>query len=200
MNKNEFLAELRERLSGLPKEDIEKSVEYYSEMIDERIEDGLSEEDAVSAVGSVDEAVSQMTEDVPLAKLVKERLKPKRELRAWEIVLIVLGFPLWFPLILSAVIVVLAIYIVIWSVVVSVYAVAVSSAACAIALPLAGILLFTTGGVPQGLFSLGAGLIFAGLAIMMFLASNQVAKGILWLSGKFISWIKHCFTRKEETQ
>jgi len=200
MNKNEFLAELRERLSGLPKEDIEKSVEYYSEMIDERIEDGLSEEDAVSAVGSVDEAVSQMTEAVPLAKLVKERLKPKRELRAWEIVLIVLGFPLWFPLILSAVIVVLAIYIVIWSVVVSVYAVAVSSAACAIALPLAGILLFTTGGVPQGLFSLGAGLIFAGLAIMMFLASNQVAKGILWLSGKFISWIKHCFTRKEETQ
>ena len=200
MNKNEFLAELRERLSGLPKEDIEKSVEYYSEMIDERIEDGLSEEDAVSAVGSVDEAVSQMTEDVPLAKLVKERLKPKRELRAWELVLIVLGFPLWFPLILSAVIVVIAIYIVIWSVVVSVYAVAVSSAACAIALPLAGILLFTTGGVPQGLFSLGAGLIFAGLAIMMFLASNQVAKGILWLSGKFISWIKHCFTRKEETQ
>ena len=34
MNKHEFLAELRKGLSGLPKEDIEKSVAFYGEMID----------------------------------------------------------------------------------------------------------------------------------------------------------------------
>ena len=141
---------------------------------------------------------AQIFSETSLPKLVKERLKPKRELKTWEIVLIILGFPLWFPLILATATILLAVYIVIWSVVVTVYAVAISFAACAIALPITGVLLFTTGRVPQGLLSVGAGLMFAGLAILMFLVSNQVVKGILWLSKKLISWIKHCFTRKEE--
>lgn len=198
MNKDEFLSALRGKLSGLPKDDIERSVEYYGEMIDDRIEDGISEEEAIDAIGSIDEIASQIFSETSLPKLVKERLKPKRELKTWEIVLIILGFPLWFPLILAAAIILLSVYIVIWSVVVTVYAVAISFAACAIALLITGVLLFTTGSVPQGLLSMGAGLMFAGLAILMFLASNQVVKGILWLSKKFISWIKHCFTRKEE--
>ena len=198
MNKDEFLSALRVKLSGLPKDDIERSVEYYGEMIDDRIEDGISEEDAIDVIGNIDEIVSQIFSETSLPKLVKERLKPKRELKTWEIVLIILGFPLWFPLILATATILLAVYIVIWSVVVTVYAVAISFAACAIALPITGVLLFTTGRVPQGLLSVGAGLMFAGLAILMFLVSNQVVKGILWLSKKLISWIKHCFTRKEE--
>ena len=48
MSKTEFLTELKKALEGLPEEDIEKSLEYYSEMIDDRIEDGLSEEEAVA--------------------------------------------------------------------------------------------------------------------------------------------------------
>ena len=39
MNKQEFLKALSDRLQGIPKEDREKSLEYYSEMIDDRTED-----------------------------------------------------------------------------------------------------------------------------------------------------------------
>ena len=35
MNKQEFLQILREHLSGLSENDIEKSLDYYSEIIDE---------------------------------------------------------------------------------------------------------------------------------------------------------------------
>ena len=52
MNKQEFLSRLRKQLRGL--EDREERVTFYSEMIDDRMEDGLSEEEAVAAVGSLE--------------------------------------------------------------------------------------------------------------------------------------------------
>ena len=52
MNKQEFLSRLRKQLKGL--EDKEERITFYSEMIDDRMEEGLSEEEAVAAVGSLD--------------------------------------------------------------------------------------------------------------------------------------------------
>ena len=40
MNKTEFLNELEARLKGLPKEDVEERLEFYSEAIDDRVEEG----------------------------------------------------------------------------------------------------------------------------------------------------------------
>ena len=57
MDKKAFLDELREKLSGLPEEDIEERVAFYREMIDDRIEDGVPEEEAVEGVGTVDSVV-----------------------------------------------------------------------------------------------------------------------------------------------
>ena len=59
MRKQEFLAKLRKGLSGLPQDDIEERLIFYSEMIEDRKEEGLSEEEAVAAIGSVDEIVAQ---------------------------------------------------------------------------------------------------------------------------------------------
>ena len=39
MNKQEFLMRLREGLSGLPQNEIEERLTFYSEMIDDRIEE-----------------------------------------------------------------------------------------------------------------------------------------------------------------
>ena len=64
MNKQEFLAQLRNALSGLPKDDIEERIEFYSEMIEDRIEEGLSEEEAIAAVGTVEEIAGQVIAEV----------------------------------------------------------------------------------------------------------------------------------------
>ena len=45
MNKQEFLTRLRLGLAGLPQEEIAERVSFYHEMIDDRVEDGLTEED-----------------------------------------------------------------------------------------------------------------------------------------------------------
>ena len=57
MNKQEFLAGLQKGLSGLPQEDVEERLTFYGEMLDDRMEEGLSEEEAVAAAGSVEEIV-----------------------------------------------------------------------------------------------------------------------------------------------
>lgn len=66
---------------------------FYAEMLDDRIEEGLSEEEAVAAAGAVEEIVRQTVDETPLAKIAKERVRPKRHLKAWEIVLLALGSP-----------------------------------------------------------------------------------------------------------
>lgn len=76
MSKQEFLEQLRRGLSGLPRENIEEQLKFYSEMLEDRMEEGLSEEEAVSAAGSVDEIVAQAVADIPLAKIAKERIRP----------------------------------------------------------------------------------------------------------------------------
>ena len=73
MNKQEFLTRLRKGLSGLPQEDIEERLTFYSEMIDDRIEEGLSEEEAVAAIGSPDEIAEQIIGEIPIKKIVKEK-------------------------------------------------------------------------------------------------------------------------------
>lgn len=196
MNKIEFLTVLRERLQGLPEEDINKSIDFYCEMIDDRVEDGMSEEEAVEALGNIEEIISQILSEVSLPKLVKEKVKPKRALKAWEIVLLVLGAPLWIPLLAAVILTVLAIYLSVWSVIISLYAVdlsvAVSGLAC---IGVAVALLFDGQFVPAGVV-FGTGLVCMGLAILLLFAFNLVTKGILWVSKKALLGIKGLFIGK----
>ena len=60
MNKQEFLSELREKLSGAPQSEIEDRSICYGEMIDDRIDDGLSQEDAIGEMGSIEDIVAQI--------------------------------------------------------------------------------------------------------------------------------------------
>lgn len=60
MDKKSFLDELRNRLSFLPKDELERTLAYYNEMISDRIDAGMSEEEAVKAVGSIDEIVESV--------------------------------------------------------------------------------------------------------------------------------------------
>ncbi len=43
MTRNEFMAALCTRLAGLPEQDMQKSLAYYNEMIDDCMEDGMNE-------------------------------------------------------------------------------------------------------------------------------------------------------------
>lgn len=197
MNKQEFLTQLCKGLSGLPQEDIEERLTFYSEMIDDRIEEGLSEYEAVSAIGTVDAIITQILADTPLAKLVKEKVKPKRTLKALEIVLLILGSPVWLSLLVAAVIVMLAACIVVWSVVIALWSIEASFAACSLGgIVSAAIFAFQGNGL-MGLAMLSAGIICTGLSVFMFFGCKAAAKGIVLLTKKMALGIKTLFVGKE---
>lgn len=190
MNKQEFITSLYNRLSGLPQNDIENSIEFYSEMIDDRIEEGLTEEEAVAGIGSIDDVVSQIMSEIPITRLVKEKVKPKNGLRAWEIVLLVLGAPIWMSILFAVFTVVFSLYVSVWSIIISLYAVAVSLVVSGITcvLGLFGFILW--GDLPLSLCLFGAGLALIGVGILLFLASNAIAKGFCILTKNIFVGIK----------
>lgn len=198
MSKQEFLAELEARLFGLPQDDIGERLTFYSEIIDDRMEEGLSEEDAVSGIGSVDEIVSQIVAEVPFTKIVKEKIKPKRALKAWEIVLLALGSPIWIPLFIAALSVIFAAYIVVWSFIVSLWAIEVSVAACSLSGIFAAFPFLLRGNVTVGIAMLGVGAFFAGLSILLFFGCKQATQYILHLTKKMALGIKSLFIGKED--
>ena len=61
MTKASFLGELRLRLASLPDADIQEALEYYEEMIDDRIEAGMDEEEAVRTLGTPRAAADSMS-------------------------------------------------------------------------------------------------------------------------------------------
>lgn len=198
MDKQEFLMQLRKGLSGLPQDDIEERLMFYSEMIDDRTEEGLSEEDAVRAVGNIDGIISQIIAETPLGKLVKEKISTKKRLKVWETVLLILGSPIWLSLMIAAFAVILSFYIVMWAVIVSLWAVFVafvgsalgSVAICAVAV--------MQGNNISGVAMLAAGIVCAGLSIFVFFGCKAATKGILILTKKTAVWIKNCFVKKGE--
>lgn len=195
MKKDEFLNELKNKLNGLPKDDVDNRISFYSEMIDDRIDDGKTEEEAVADIGTVDDVVNDIAKDTPLVKLVKEKVKPKRSLRAWEIVLIVLGFPLWFPLLLTAFILCLVAYILLWVLVIVSYAVEFSLIAGAIG----GIVIFFAylfSGGEVNLIALGASIMCAGASVLMFFGCVGATKVSIALSKKIITGIKSSIIKK----
>ena len=198
MNKIEFLDKLRARLKGLSTEDVSSSADYYGEMIDDRIEEGMSEEDAIAALGELDDIVKEILREIPLHKIVREKAKNRRHLRVWEIVLISAGSPLWVPIALAFVIIVLAVYISTWTIVLSCYAVTLALAVSSVACLLGGCAAFVLMGVGEGLFLLGATLIVAALTILALLGCNGFAKGVVYLGKKIILGIKGCFVGKGE--
>ena len=198
MNKTEFLTELEIALSGLPSEDIQKSLDFYTEMIEDRIEDGLSEQDAVSQVGLPQEIAKQILMDTPITRLVKQKIKPKRRLGAWEIVLLLLGSPLWLSLLIAMLSVVLAVYVSLWSVVVSLWASGAAFGGCVIGGIASAVIIFTSGqNAFAGIVMIAIAMLFVGICILFFFVCRAATKGMVWLTKRITLFVKSCFLRKE---
>lgn len=105
MNKQEFLAALARELEPLPREERYQTLRYYDELIDDRLEDGQEEEAVIQSLGDPKAVAEELLgeEEQPLV--------PGRGLRVWVIVLLVLGFPLWGSLLVTAAVVLLCVFL-----------------------------------------------------------------------------------------
>ena len=201
MSKDAFIGELRHRMAGLPKEAVDRTVEYYSELIADSMEDGLSEEEAVSRLGSLDEIVANVVKDTPLSQIVETRIREKKAkrggIRAWEVILLVLGAPLWLPLLLAVLAVVLALYVALWAVVIALWAVVAAVILTGVVAVVAGIVELCQLHLPQGLVLLGGGLVCMGLCALLFLLMKLITVGTVKLCKLIWTGIKSLFVGKK---
>ncbi len=186
MTKNAYLSELADRLRQLPQSEIDKSIAYYSEIIDDRMEEGCSEEEAVNGLEAPVTAAERILQDAPLGMLVRERIRPKQAVSGWIIALLVIGFPVWFPLLLAAAGIVFAMYVVVWSLVFAFFA---STGTASLAVLITA---FVRAGEGAGLIFalLGVGLLGIGCFILMGLATWMAASGVVRLTAALIRSLK----------
>ncbi|MBR2617428.1 MAG: DUF1700 domain-containing protein [Clostridia bacterium] len=196
MNKTNFLVALAVKLKGFPEEDVQKSLEYYGEMIDERIEEGMTEEEAVAAVGTVEEIVAQITAETPLLQLLKQKLTLKRKLTAGEKALLICGSPLWFILILASLICLAAVYVSLWAGVVGLFAVPVTFGVGGVGGLVYSVILGASTTWGSGVAFAGASLILIGFTMPTYYACKISAKGLIKIGVILWRAIKKAFVKK----
>lgn len=196
MTREIFFNELRGKLKGLPKDDIETRIAFYDEMINDLMDEGLSENDAINKIGPVDKIVDEIALDTSLTKLVKERIRPKRKMSAMEIVLLIVGFPLWFPLLLTAFILTLVGYLLIWVLVLVMYVIEFSLGAVV----LSGIVVFAMTLFEEALnyVAIGSAIFACGAILLTFPLAKLVTKLTINLSRNIVLGIKRKFVRRGE--
>lgn len=195
MNRNEFIEELERSLAGLPREEIDDKLAFYGEMIDDRMDDGISEEDAVKELGDVKAIARQITAEVPLIKIIKESVTPDKKASSHRnVVLTVLASP--FILVLAAVSFALmaAFYAVMISAAVALWSAELALASSSLALIGATAVCIIANGGAGALFCLGGGLLCLGLSIFLFFGCLLFTKVAVKACKNSIIMIKIRFT------
>ncbi len=190
MKKYEFLAHLQNALDGVPPEDVRRTLDYYAEIIDERMEEGLTEEEAVAALGPAEALAAQLLPEPGDAPPPSQK---RRKISGGEWVLLILGFPLWFPLLLTGAAVVLTLFISLWAVVLSLWSVPVGIAGGAIGGIVTAVVAFAQGQPWVGVSLLGAVLLLAGLSVFAFVGCDRLTR----LTERLCKWLFAQMKRKE---
>ena len=179
VTKLQFETSLRMRLKDIPESEINRYVEYYKEMIDDRIDEGMDEEAAVAAVGHLDdiEARIHAERQQPVINADKGRKKLSPGALTAIVVACIILSPLLIGILGAAIGIVFGILGAAFGIFVALIAVYVSFyILTATGFGLMFISLFSfAGGLPaNGLFMLGAGFFLAGISLLLIIAMNRL--------------------------
>ena len=199
MKKLEFIKELRSRLKGYPKDVVDNAVNYYSECIDDAVEDGRTEEGRSGPWAAWTKSSGTPLRMSHSSKLVKNKVKPDHRLNAFGIIILIIGFPLWFPLLMTACAIFFAFYVVLWSLFIAFAATAFGLVAGGLVALIASFPAFGAG-IGFGLMSLGAALLCIGIGMVLIACLPLLVKGVLAIGRGFLLGVKALFIRKGDNE
>ena len=195
MNKQEYLEKLRAALAQMPPEERERQIAYYDELISDMCEDGLSETEATARLGEPKDVAAELLAALPLGTLVKSRIKSAGGLSTLTVVLLVLGFPLWFPLLMAFFAVVISVLATLWALAISLGVVVLALGITAVAVPIG----IVTGLIEGSTLMLaGYALAAAGLCVLGVLGLPPLFRGMVKLCRAFGRGVKSIFIKKEK--
>ena len=200
MTKIQFMLTLNEKLSGMPKNEIEERLTFYGEMIEDRMEEGLTEEEAVAAVGDVDEIARSIMAESAVSSAEEEpqsKEKTVTRLKGWVIALLILGIPVWLPLIPAAFVVGLSLYVSAWAILISLWACFGVLAVGSPYLLVLGIVQIISYHTITGIALIGASLVCAGITVFAFYGCLALSKQMIRLTVWSFKRIARLFSKKE---
>ena len=197
MLKQEFLSQLRAGLEAASIEDIDECIDFYDEMISDRIESGMNEESAVAQMESVESIINNYKLEKPVTRLIMDKVQKSHEEAKGKgkgtlwIVLAIIGFPIWLPILIVIFALLLTLYIVLWSIVIAIFSVLVAIGFAAVASLFAFIMMFTGFvPIPLGIFALGAALFLGGLAVLLWHPIWSLCKAVAMMIPSIFRKIK----------
>ena len=180
MTRDEFLGRLGELLACLSEDQVEETKQFYAEAIADRMEDGMSEEEAVAAMGTPGEVAEATLDDLPAVPRAIAKTRRRSNALLW--VLAIVGSPVWVPLLLAFAAVAVTVYVCIWVLALCVWVIA----ACLGAVGVTNLALMTVGFklglIPYALATLGCGIALLGAALLVGAGAWAVSKQIARLS------------------
>lgn len=197
MSKKEFLESLGRLLKSLGKSEREKSLSYYNEIIDDYMEDGYTEQQAVEQIGNPGLIAQEILEE----QRTQTKEPMSRGMKGLIAVLLVLGFPVWgslvlagFCIVLSAVLLVLSAYIVIWCIPVCTGAASVAGLILSV-VSMGGAAIIIFQNPAAGVIQLGVGMSSAGIFILSGLLTWILGKYFVKVTVRFSKWLAGKVTR-----
>ena len=197
MNRNEFITSLSARLQGIPGTERQKALDWYSELICDRMEE-MPEADAVSGIGSVDEIadeiLSQYRQNTTAVHSSdgtepQSRRSPDKGVNtALVIFAAAVLSPIWLPLLIVGLSLAIIAVVLVWCAVVTVGVMLVSAAAVGVVGLFYGFWVMFVINPAYGLLVLGAALTAAELTLalipLIVVTVKGAAKFTVWSVGK----------------
>ena len=185
MTKQEFIALLTQALKEESYETVVQSVSYYEEMIDDLMENGYSEKEAIHKLGKLEDIVAQMKESDEIIEM-----KPIQKSHSIVLIIaLVLTFPLWGSLLATFLILLLCAYMCIWLI-----------PFVAIILTVMGVICFIIGifgtfplfvkSMALGITQLGVSAIFGGIGMLGIWLTMKTYHVITQKSIQLAKWTK----------
>ncbi|WP_313130297.1 DUF1700 domain-containing protein [Anaerocolumna sp.] len=191
MNKAEFLNELSFCLQHMNDSEKNKFIIYYDEMISDYVENGMTEEEAVDKIGSPKKIAEELLDDSGSVKISL----PSTGIKGLNVLLTVLGFPLWGSLLLAFILMVFSLYIIIWCAPFATGALSIGFFTTSI-IGIAGSPFVMIKSVSIGIMQLGIGIASVGISLLLGFATIDLSKKLIILTKNLNAKLAALFKKK----
>lgn len=191
MNRVEFIGILSVELSALKRVEREKFITYYEEIIDDYMENGFEEEAVIEKIGNPKAIAKNILSEQDTVDIKV----PLTNSKVINMILLILGFPLWGSLVFAGLMVVLSGVIVIWCI-------PFTAGVSALAFFLAGIysIVATPFMIAEvlsvGVVQLGVGIASLGVSFLLAMATMYLCKNFAFFTKELSSRLFKLFNRK----
>lgn len=191
MTKSTFIDTLRGLLESLNEDECNKFISYYEEIIEDYKESGLSEQEVIKKIGSPKSVANNILREQDSININI----PSFNSKLLNIILLILGFPLWGSLLLTVVLLILSAYIIIWCIP---FTTGVSSIAFFVSalVSIVGAPFMIADVLTVGIVQLGLGVSSVGVSILLGLITIYLSKKFIVITKKLTFKVFKSFNKK----